>query len=149
MIDQMFQANIRAPAEDIFDTIVDFAGQSRWLPKSLAYRGTDQISTEPVALGTTYREPGIFGVRKGTVTELNRPTRVTFHQPMTMRAHLGVVDTTIRYELRSQSNSTQVTEFVAVTFSGMVRLLEPVFRGLFRRERERTSRALQAFVERS
>lgn len=149
MIEQVFTANIRASAETVFDIIVDFNGQSRWLRKSLAFRGTDRITSDPVALGTRYREPGLVGVRHGTVTELSRPTRLTFHQPMTMRAHLGTVDATIRYELRPEDGSTQVTEFVTVGFAGPAKLVEPIFRPLFRRERRRTLRALERFAERS
>lgn len=149
MIEQVFTADIRSSAEKIFDIISDFNGQSRWLRKSLAFRGTDQISTDPVALGTTYREPGLVGVRHGTVTELARPTHITFHQPMTMRVHLGTVDATIRYELRPGDGSTKVTEFVTVGLSGPAKLMEPVFRPLFRRERQRTLRALEKFAERS
>jgi hypothetical protein len=38
-----------------------------------------------VTLGTTYCEPGPFGARNGTVTEFERPTKITFRQPMTMK----------------------------------------------------------------
>ena len=75
-IDIPCQADIHGPAEQIFDLIIDFRGQDRWLGKSSAFRGTTQISSDPVTLGTTYREPGPLGVRHGEVVELQRPTRV-------------------------------------------------------------------------
>ena len=148
MIEETFHANIRASAENVFDIILDLDGQDRWLPKSLAYRGTDEISSSPVVLGTTYREPGFVGVRRGTVTELSRPTRIAFHQPMSLRARLGVVDAAIRYELRQGNGYSEVTESLTVSFSGSARFCEPVFRPLFRHERRRTLRALRVFAER-
>jgi len=63
------EADIRCQADTIFDMITDFGGQDRWLTRSSAYHGTMEVSTDPVALGTTYREPGPFGVRHGRVTE--------------------------------------------------------------------------------
>lgn len=98
-------ADISCPAEKIFDLIIDFRGQDRWLTTSSAFHGTTEISSDPVALGTTYRVPGPFGVRNGTVTELERPARITFHQPMTMRLHAGTVDVTLRYTLTPDSGS--------------------------------------------
>jgi uncharacterized protein YndB with AHSA1/START domain len=68
-------ADIRCPAEKIFDVITDFDGQDRWLAKSSAFRGTTAISSGPVTLGTTYVEPGPFGVRNGKVTEFERRPR--------------------------------------------------------------------------
>ncbi|HEY5986648.1 MAG TPA: SRPBCC family protein [Streptosporangiaceae bacterium] len=88
------EADIRCTAEKIFDVITDFRGQDRWLTQSSAFHGTTEISSNPVTLGTTYREPGPFGVRDGQVTEFERPTKVAFHQPMTMRLHAGIVDVT-------------------------------------------------------
>ena len=115
-IDIPCQADIRGPAEQIFDMIIDFGGQERWLGKSSAFRGTTQISSDPVTLGTTYREPGPLGVRNGEVTELERPARVTFHQPMTMWLHAGIIDVTLRYTLTPAAGSgpgtTHVTRVV-------------------------------------
>lgn len=69
--------------------IIDFRGQDRWLTESSSFHDTSEISSNPVTLGTTYREPGPFGVRNGMVTEFERPTKITFHQPMTMKLHSG------------------------------------------------------------
>jgi hypothetical protein len=95
MIDIPAEADIQCPAETIFDLIIDFGGQGRWLPPSSSFRGTNDISDDPVRLGTTYREPGPLGVRNGTVTEFERPVKITFHQPMTLRLRTGAVDVTL------------------------------------------------------
>ena len=99
MVELRSEADIRCPAEKIFDVITDFGGQDRWLAPSSAFHGTTGISPGPVTLGTTYREPGPFGVRNGTVTEVDRPAKITFHQPMTMKFRAGTIDVRVRYTL--------------------------------------------------
>jgi uncharacterized protein YndB with AHSA1/START domain len=151
-IDIPCQADIHGPAEQIFDLIIDFRGQDRWLGKSSAFRGTTQISSDPVTLGTTYREPGPLGVRNGEVTELKRPARVTFRQPMTMRLHAGIIDVTLRYTLAPAPGSgpptTHVTRVVTLGITGSLSLLRPVITRSFRTESSRTLLALKAYVDR-
>jgi len=141
------QADISGPAEKIFDLIIDFNGQERWLAKSAAFRGTE-VSPGPVTLGTTYREPGPLGVRNGTVTEFERPTSITFHQPMTMRLHAGTVDVTLRYTLTPRGESTQVTRVVTIEVPRSLRLIQPVLVRAFRVESGRTLTALKAYADR-
>lgn len=142
-------ADISCPAEKIFDLIIDFRGQDRWLTTSSAFHGTTEISSDPVALGTTYREPGPFGVRNGTVTELERPARITFHQPMTMRLHAGTVDVTLRYTLTPDSGScvTHVARVVTILVPWRLRLVQPVLVRAFRTESTRTLTALKAYAD--
>ena len=146
MIDIPSRADIRCPAEKVFDLIIDFRGQDRWLPHSSAFRGTTEISSDPVTLGTTYREPGPFGVRNGTVTEFERPSKITFHQPMTLRLHSGTVDVTLRYTLTPNAGSTRVSRVVTLGIPRSLRLLQPILVREFRRESGRTLLALKAYA---
>lgn len=143
------EADIRCPAEKIFDVITDFGGQERWLSKSSAFRGTTAISSDPVRLGTTYREPGPFGVRNGTVTEFERPTAITFRQPMTLRLGAGIVDVTLRYTLTPgpAAGVTHVARAVTITVPPRLRLLQPVLVRAFRTESTRTLMALKAYAD--
>jgi hypothetical protein len=143
------EADIRCAAEKIFDVIVDFGGQGRWLAKSSAFRGTTAISPEPVTLGTTYREPGPFGVRNGTVTEFERPTAVTFRQPMTLRLRAGTVDVTLRYTLAPgpEAGVTHVARVVTIMVPPRLRLIQPVLVRAFRTESTRTLMALKAYAD--
>lgn len=141
------EADIRCPAETIFDVIIDFRGQERWLTLSSSFRGTTEISSDPVTLGTTYREPGPFGVRHGEVTEFERPVRVTFHQPMTMRLRAGTVDVTLRYTLTPGAGSTRVTRVVTLGIPWSLRLVQPVLVRAFRAESRRTLFALKAYAD--
>jgi hypothetical protein len=82
------EADIRCPAEKIFDVITDFGGQDRWLARSSAFRGTTAISPGPVTLGTTYVEPGpAAGVTHVTrVVTMTVPRRLRLIQPVLVRA---------------------------------------------------------------
>lgn len=141
------EADVRGSAEKLFDVISDFRGQDRWLAKSSAYHGTTEISSNPVTLGTTYSEPGPFGVRHGTVTELERPTKITFHQPMTMILRWGTVDVTVRYTLTPGAGSTHVTRAVTLGIPWSLKLLRPLLVHAFRAESSRTLLALKVYVD--
>ena len=141
------EAEIRCSAETIFDLIVDFGGQERWLGKSSAFRGTHEISSDPVVLGTTYREPGPLGVRNGTVTEFERPTRLAFHQPMTGRFHTGTIDVLMRYTLTPSAKSTHVRRVVTLDIPRSLTLVRPVVVRAFAHESRRTLLALKAHAD--
>ena len=141
------EAYIQCSPETIFDLITDFRGQDRWLTKSSAFHGTDDVSSNPVTLGATYREPGPFGVRNGTVIEFERPTKITFHQPMTMRLRSGVVDVTVRYTLTSGPGSTHVKRVVTVRVPPSLKPFESLVAGQFRDESARTLLALKAYAD--
>jgi hypothetical protein len=141
------EADIHCSAETIFDLIVDFPGQHRWLTKSSSFRGTNDISSNPVTLGTTYREPGPFGIRHGEVTECERPTKVTFHQPMTLKLHSGTLDVTVRYTLSPGSGSTHVNRVVTLGIPWALRLFQPILAREFRVESRRTLLALKAYAD--
>jgi uncharacterized protein YndB with AHSA1/START domain len=141
------EAEILCSAEEIFDLIIDFRGQDRWLTASSAYHGTGEISSNPVTLGTTYREPGPFGVRNGRVTEFERPTKITFHQPMTIKLHAGTVDVTMRYTLTPGAESTRVKRVVTLGVPWSLKLFQPLLVREFRLESGRTLLALKAYAD--
>jgi uncharacterized protein YndB with AHSA1/START domain len=147
MIDIPSEADIHCPAEMIFDVITDFHGQDRWLTESSAFHGTNEISSNPVTLGTTYREPGPLGVRNGTVTEFERPTKITFHQPMTIKLHSGVVDVTLRYTLTPRGESTHVRRVVTIGVPWSLKIIQPLIVRAFRVESGRTLIALKAYAD--
>jgi uncharacterized protein YndB with AHSA1/START domain len=147
MIEIRSEADIQCPAERIFDVIIDFRGQDRWLTESSAFHGTSEISSDPVTLGTTYREPGPFGVRNGAVVEFERPTKVTFHQPMTMKWRAGVIDVTLRYTLSPGADSTHVTRLVTLGVPWTLKPVQPLAAHGFRVESTRTLLALKAYAE--
>jgi uncharacterized protein YndB with AHSA1/START domain len=147
MIEFPSEADIQCPAQRVFDLIADFRGQDRWLTPSSSFHGTTEVSSNPATLGTTYREPGPFGVRNGTVTEFEPPTRITFHQPMTMKLRAGVVDVTVRYTLTPRGASTHVRRVVTLCVPPTLKLVRPIVERAFRVESERTLLALKAYAD--
>jgi uncharacterized protein YndB with AHSA1/START domain len=139
---------VDAPAERVFDVLVDLRGYGRWLGPSGEYAGTTEISSDPVTVGTTYVEPSRSGVRRGTVTELDAPTHVVFHQPMTMRPRLfGVIDIEAAYTVTTTTGTTRVERVVRVGLPWQLKPVAPLVLARFRRESRRTVQALKAFVE--
>jgi len=141
------EADILCTADTVFDLIIDFRGQDRWLAKSSSFHGTSEISENPVARGTTYRETEPFGVRNGTVTEFERPTKITFHQPMTLRLRAGVVDVVVRYTLTPRGEETHVRRAVTLRIPWMLKLVQPIVVRAFRLESGRTLVALKAYAD--
>jgi uncharacterized protein YndB with AHSA1/START domain len=147
MVQILLEADMPGPAETVFDTIVDLRGYGRWLTPSSAYEGTTEISADPITTGTTYVETSPSGVRRGTVTELDRPTRVTFHQPMTMKPRLlGVIDIHVTYTLTPTADGVHVTRLVTLEMGWLLTLLRPVVLRQFRQESKRTMDALAAHM---
>jgi uncharacterized protein YndB with AHSA1/START domain len=144
------ETEIRAPAEKIFAAIVDLRGYDRWLATSNVFEGITDISTDPIALGTTWAEPGPNGVRHGTVTQFEPPTRVTFRQPMTMSPRfLGVIDITVSLTLARLPTSVHVQRVVTFGIPWQLKLFQPLVVRQFRVESGRIMLALKDFAESS
>lgn len=137
------EAEIHSDAGRIFDLITDLRGQEGWLSKSASFRGTTEVSENPVRLGTTYVEREPMGVRRGEVTEFERPAKITFHHPMKMRAGLGTMDIVLRYTLTPQGDATLVRRAATITLPWQLKLVRPIVVRTFRGESERTLAALK------
>lgn len=150
MTELRFEADIRATPEAVFDAVVDLRGYGRWLPNSKAYPGTTEVSDGPVGLGTSYTESAASGVRHGEITVFERPTRVTFRQPMTMKpALLGVIDIEVAYSFVPTPDGTHVERMVTMKLPAALVLARPIVVGQFRAEIERTMAALKTHLEAS
>ena len=87
-------------------------------------------------------------MRHGTVTEFEPPTRVTFHQPMTVKPRpLGIIDIVLRYTFTPTAASVHVGRVVTLTIHWPLKLIQPLVVRQFRRESGRTLLALKAFAE--
>jgi hypothetical protein len=149
MIQIRQQAEIRAPAVEVFAVIIDLRGYNHWLPESSAYKGTTEVSTDPVRLGTTYTEPGPSGVRYGQVTEFEEPTKVTFHHPLTIKPHfLGItIDVTVSITIREEGGVSHVDRVVDLDIPRSLWLIQSVVVKAFRKESGRTLATLKSYVE--
>jgi uncharacterized protein YndB with AHSA1/START domain len=148
MVEIHKEIDVEATAEEVFDLIVDLRGYGRWLPHSSAYEGTAEISPGPMAAGTTYVESSSSGVRRGTIAEFERPTRVTFEQPMTLKPRLlGSIGIRVRYTLTPSAGSVHLDRLVTIEIPWHLMLIQPVIVRQFRTEIDRTLGAMKAFAE--
>jgi uncharacterized protein YndB with AHSA1/START domain len=134
---------IAGSPEAVFDVIIDLRGQDAWLPTSSAYRGTLEVSSNPARLGTTYREPGPAGTRHGRVTVFERPGRIVFEQPMTLRWGLGTLGVTLSYELTPSGRGANVRRVCTLTVPRHLRLIKGPLARAFRQESARTLASLR------
>jgi hypothetical protein len=92
---------IAADPSRAFAVIIDLAGYNTWLPQSDAFKGTTDITDDPIKVGTRYTEPSPNGTRYGRVTELDTARRhVRFHQPMMARPEILGLEIDIQVDMR-------------------------------------------------
>jgi uncharacterized protein YndB with AHSA1/START domain len=143
-----FEIEIAAPAETVFDLIADLRGYDRWLPRSKDFPGTTEISDGPVGVGTTYVEDASTGVRRGRITEFERPRRIVFDQPMSLKPRfMGVIRIVASYDLDPRGDSVHLRRVVTLDFPLAIKPAQPLVVPRFRRENERTLAALTEFAE--
>ena len=141
--------DIAASPEVVFDLICDLHGYGRWLPPSVDYGGTSQISPPPVAVGTTYVEHSGRGVRRGIVIALARPDVVAFRQPMTLRPRLlGTIESTVSMSVAATAVGARVTRTVELGVPRRLSLVRSLVVGRYAHEGERMLHALKTYAER-
>ncbi|WP_146686821.1 SRPBCC family protein [Bradyrhizobium canariense] len=147
-IELKFEADIHASTNRVFSLLADLRDYDRWLPKSSAFHGTVAISEGPMAVGTTYVEPGPFGTRHGTVAIMDRSTRLAFEQPMTLRPRaLGVIGIKLLHTLTPDGSSVHLVRELTLSPQGPIKLAMPFVERMFRVENERMMQTLKTYAE--
>jgi uncharacterized protein YndB with AHSA1/START domain len=147
-IEMKWAVHVDSSADRVFALLAELRDYERWLPRSDAFHGTLSISDGPIAVGTTYVEPGPLGTRYGRVTELTPPTRLCFEQPMTLKPRfMGVIGIELSHDLTPVRGGVDVVRTLRMSPRGPVRLAMPLVRRAFRIENERMMKALKAFAE--
>jgi uncharacterized protein YndB with AHSA1/START domain len=150
MIALHWETEICASAERVFALLAELRDYDRWLPNSSAFRGTNSISEGPIGVGTTYIEPGPFGVRHGRVTVFVPPTRLAFEQPMTLRpGAMGMIGIRLSMNLMPGAGSVRVRRELELDPQGPVRVVMPLVLPSFRAENARMMRELKDYAERA
>ncbi len=144
-----FSANIEGPCETVFGLIADITRYDRWLPRSSAFGAITQVSPMPVGLGTSYIDQGPSGTMKGTITEYQPPTHITFQQSMPLKLPLisGTLELHIRYTLESVGQGTRVNRDVTFHLPGVLKVAQPVVVSTVRRESGRLLQIMKRTVE--
>ena len=139
---------IRQDRSQVFDLLVDLRHYGAWLPHSSVFAGTTLISDGPIAVGTTYVEASLWGTRRGSITALQPPECVSYHQPMTLRPRwAGTIDVHIDDVLQDSGGATRLTRHLRLDLHGPVRSLEGVIARAFETEIRRTHARLKAYAE--
>ncbi|RFU26949.1 hypothetical protein B7463_g9388, partial [Scytalidium lignicola] len=141
---------INASAPIIFATIIDLPAYSTWLEESGVFKGTTEVSDVPVREGTTYIETGPAGVRYGTVTELQEPSKVTFAQPMTLKpVFLGlIIGVRVRMTINEEEGGGSLLErTVDLDLPWILWPFQSIIREMFRKESQRTMDKLKVWIE--
>jgi len=151
---------INAPAKEVFGILIDLPTYHNWLPESTAFKGTTQVSHNPIKLGTTYHEPGPAGTRKGEVVELEAPASgkpgiVTFRQPMSMKPYvLGLLlDVKVSMKVTEEAGAqgagsrTVLERDVDLSYPWALWAFKPLVDAEFKKESLRTLESLKAYAE--
>lgn len=148
MIKLEFEADIEATAERVFSLLADLRDYDRWLPGSQAFHGTVRISDGPIVVGTSYVEPGPLGRRHGVVTLMDRPTRLAFEQPMTLKPRFaGVIGIRLLHTLTPNGATVHLKRELELSPRGPIKLAMSLVVKMFRAENERMMRTLKAYAE--
>jgi hypothetical protein len=85
MVELTFEAEIHSDIERVFTLLAELRDYDRWLPRSSAFQGTASISEGPIAVGTTYLEPGLSGRDRALSRTLSPRGPVRLLMPLVMR----------------------------------------------------------------
>lgn len=113
---------IARPPDAVFAALVHLGSMVDRLGRSTAYRGTVDVSDDPVRIGSTYTDRTPMGRLQGEVLELAPDQRVVFHQA-TGRGWLAV---RIAYDLQPVATGTRLTRTGEITTAGPLALVHPI-----------------------
>jgi hypothetical protein len=148
VIELRWQTEIRARADVVFSLLAELREYDRWLPSSMAFHGTTQISEGAIGVGTTYIEAGPLGTRHGTVTRFERATRLDFEQPMSLRpGMMGAIGIRVFHTLTQGRDCVQVLRVVQLSPRGLVKFVMPLVVRAFRAENDRMMKMLKECAE--
>lgn len=140
-----FEATVHDTPQEVFDRLADVRSYGDWLPRKGAYKGTQEVSAGPIAVGTTYVETDPMGTRHGRIAVLEAPTLLVFSQPMTMRPSLlGEIGIEVRYDLTPHDDHVHVRRTVDFAPGGPVKVAWPLVKRGFLAENRRIMRELEA-----
>jgi uncharacterized protein YndB with AHSA1/START domain len=140
------ELDIACPPDRVFAVLADFDGQERWLARSAAWKGTVEVSENPVRLGTTYREPTPQGDRIGRVTEFEPPRLLGFEQPMSLKP-AGTIEIKMRITLEATAGGTRLRRAGMLGIPWFLSPLKPKIVGMTKAELVRTCSALKKYCE--
>lgn len=140
---------VEAPISDVFARLADITGHNEWMPsRGSILRRTEQTSSGPPTLGTTYVDRTLFGRTPGEILEFEPPQSLVYHWWDRSRAGAVRLEGWPGYTLESGgAETTLVRHHNRMVTHGMYRLATPVLRRIAVRERTATLEALRRSFE--
>ena len=132
--------DIAAPAEEIFDLIVDVRNEPRWNPQMLR---AQMVTPEPVAAGTTFRVT--FG--RGMGEALIEDTRIDRPRSWTAISRSRALDAQTEGQIHDISGRCEVFLRTQLRPHGFLRLLTPALGWWMQRTLDQDLRRVKTLVE--
>ena len=136
---------IGRPPAVVFDALTRLGQLGGRIESSSTYRGTVDVSDDPVRVGSTYVDRTPIGRLRGEVLALEEGRRVVFRQA-TAR---GDLDVGITYDLEPTPDGTRLVRTGEITTRRWLALVHPVVVWTTRAENRRTMDRLKASLEAS
>ena len=134
---------IERPPAAVFDALTTLGRLRERIDASGTYRGTVEVSDDPVRVGSTYVDRTPLGRLHGEVLELDPGRRVVFRQ----RTARGDLDIRITYALEPAAAATRLVRTGEITTHGWLAALHPIVVRTTRSENRRTMAALKSSLE--
>lgn len=129
MIAAESSATIARPAGEIFEFVSDVRNDPRWHTDILEVQPPEE---GPVGAGTTFavKFKPFMGHSAGTVTvsEFEPPRRAV------LRGQMGKMTATVTLSVEPQGDGSRFTRRVEMEPPGMMRLMAPIMKGMFRKQ---------------
>ena len=136
---------IGRPPAAVFAALTHLNTLRRQIGGSATYRGTVDVSDDPVRAGSTYADITPIGRLRGEVVEAEPDRRVVFLQ----RTAYGRLSIRITYELEPSAVGTRLVRTGEITTRGWLAAVHPIVVRSTRSENQRTMASLKASLEAS
>jgi uncharacterized protein YndB with AHSA1/START domain len=136
-------ADIARPPAVVFDALTRLGQLQGRIASSSTYRGTADVSDDPVRVGSTYVDRTPIGRLRGEVLTLEQDRRVVFRQATAG----GDLDVRITYDLEPTSNGTRLVRTGEITTRRWLAFVHPIVVWTTGAENRRTMDRLQTSLE--
>lgn len=134
----------RSPAV-VFDALTRLGSLRDRIGTSGTYSGTEDLSDDPVRVGSTYVDRTPIGRLRGEVLEVEADRRLVFRQAL----RSGALDVLIAYQLAPSGAGTRLVRTGEITTRGWLALVHPIVVWATRAENRRMMTALKGWLENS
>ncbi|HJP70192.1 MAG TPA: SRPBCC family protein [Candidatus Limnocylindria bacterium] len=134
---------IARPPAEVFAALTHLGVLGGQIGSSTTYRGTVEVSDDPVRAGSTYVDRTPIGRLRGEVVELEPDRRIVFRQG----TEDGRFDVRITYELEPSAAGTRLVRSGEIATRGWLAVVHPIVVWSTGAENRRTMASLKSSLE--